>query len=120
VLTRKLENPDSFSQVVSRHIPRKLRYFNFPTEVTISLDEKNKRTILELITRDRPGILALLGRIFLEFGLYLQNAKIATLGERVEDVFFLTDRFHRPLHNPDLCKKLEKTICEALDQHQIS
>lgn len=118
VLTRKLDNPDSFSEVVSRHTPRKLRYFNFPTEVTISLDEKNQRTILELITRDRPGILALLGRLFLKFGLYLQNAKIATLGERVEDVFFLTDRHHRPLRNPDLCRQLQQTICEALDEQQ--
>lgn len=47
---------------------------------------------MELITGDRPGLLAQVGYAFAHCGVRLQNAKIATMGERAEDVFFLTDR----------------------------
>jgi [protein-PII] uridylyltransferase len=70
--------------------------------------------VLELSAPDRPGLLARVGKIFLEFDLSLQNAKIATLGERVEDVFFLTDENHQPLSDPQLCSRLRDAIVEQL------
>jgi [protein-PII] uridylyltransferase len=63
---------------------------------------------------DRPGLLARIGRIFLEFDLSLQNAKIATLGERVEDVFFVTDAANQPLSDPELCTRLQATMVAQL------
>jgi [protein-PII] uridylyltransferase len=71
-------------------------------------------TILEVIAPDRPGLLARIGRIFLDFDLSLQNAKIATLGERVEDVFFITDANNQPLSDPELCARLQATMIEQL------
>ena len=71
-------------------------------------------TILEVIAPDRPGLLARIGRIFLDFDLSLQNAKIATLGERVEDVFFVTDANNQPLSDPELCASLQATIVRKL------
>jgi len=71
-------------------------------------------TIPEITAPDRPGLLARLGRIFLEFDLSLQNAKIATLGERVEDVFFVTDARHQPLSDPEFCARLQQAIVEQL------
>jgi [protein-PII] uridylyltransferase len=44
----------------------------------------------------------------------LQNAKIATLGERVEDVFFLTDENNQPLSDPQLCSRLQDAIVQQL------
>ncbi|MEL6078896.1 hypothetical protein, partial [Stenotrophomonas maltophilia] len=58
--------------------------------------------------------LARIGKIFLEFDLSLQNAKIATLGERVEDVFFITDAHNHPLSDPQLCSRLQDAIVEQL------
>jgi [protein-PII] uridylyltransferase len=71
-------------------------------------------TVIELVAPDRPGLLAKIGGIFLDFDLSLQNAKIATLGERVEDVFFVTDANNQPLSDPELCKRLQDTIIEQL------
>ena len=62
-----------------------------PTEVRSTTDEARGLTAVTVIAPDRPGLLALLGRIFLDHRLVLQKAKIATLGERVEDIFFVTD-----------------------------
>ena len=70
-------------------------------------------TILEITAPDRPGLLARIGKIFLDFDLSLQNAKIATLGERVEDVFFITDNHGQPLADPALCQKLQDAIVET-------
>jgi [protein-PII] uridylyltransferase len=84
--------------------------------VTIHNDAQRPVTILELTAPDRPGLLARIGRIFLDFDLSLQNAKIATLGERVEDVFFVTDAHNQPLADPELCARLQETIVAQLSE----
>ena len=104
------------SDAISRRTPRQLKYFSIPTRTIISNDLNNRTTVLEVITPDRPGLLALLGQIFLDFNISIQNAKITTLGERVEDVFFITDKQGKPLSDPKLCQQLQNTICEKIDQ----
>jgi [protein-PII] uridylyltransferase len=54
--------------------------------------------------------------VFVRFGIELQAAKIQTLGERVDDVFFITDSNQQPITDPELCAALEKAICDELDE----
>lgn len=115
-LIASLHNPETFPKLVKRHTPRQLKHFTLPTQVYISNDHNNLRTLIEVITPDRPGLLARIGRIFVEFDLWLQNAKIATLGERVEDVFFVTQQDGSPLSDPELCQQLERRLCDELDK----
>ncbi len=115
-LINSLKHPDDFPQLVKRHTPRQLKHFTLPTQVYISNDPSNLRTLIEVITPDRPGLLARIGRIFVEFNLWLQNAKIATLGERVEDVFFVTLQDGSPLADPELCQQLQARLCDELDK----
>lgn len=84
--------------------------------MTISTDALRQVSVLEVIAPDRPGLLARIGGIFLDFDLSVQNAKIATLGERVEDVFYITDARNQPLADPDLCKRLQAALVEQLSQ----
>ena len=114
-LTEELDDPDEYPDIIQRRVPRKLKHFTFPTEVTVSTDTANQRTILEVITPDRPGLLARIGRILLEHEVRLVSAKIATLGERVEDVFFVTDEQGNPLEDPELCEQLRTALCQQLD-----
>ena len=51
----------------------------------------------------------------MEHGVTLQSARIATLGERAEDVFFISDRQGHPIANPELCQQLAATLRQQLD-----
>ena len=73
---------------------------------------------MELITPDRPGLLAKIGQAFIKHQVHLQSAKIVTMGERVEDVFFITDNQHAPIFQEDSLLSLAKDIKRSLDQAQ--
>ena len=109
-----LKNPDEYPAIIQRRVPRQLKHFAFAPQLSIHNDAQRPVTILELTAPDRPGLLARIGRIFLDFDLSLQNAKIATLGERVEDVFFVTDAEGQPLSDPELCARLQQAIVSQL------
>lgn len=109
-----LKHPDDYPNIIQRRVPRQLKHFAFAPQVTIHNDAHRQLTIIEVTAPDRPGLLARIGGIFLDFDLSLQNAKIATLGERVEDVFFVTDAHNQPLSDPELCTRLQATMVAQL------
>ena len=106
--------------IIQRRTPRQKRSFSIPTETTMSIDEIKHFTVLEVSSPDRPGLLARIGRIFVDFNVVLQAAKIQTLGERVEDVFFITDENQQPLRDPALCDAIQAAICEQLDEQLVA
>lgn len=114
-LQAELALVDDYSEIIRRRTPRQLKQFAIPTRARISNDMVSGYTALEVISPDRPGLLATIGRIFMEQDIRLQNAKISTLGERVEDVFFISDVDGHPLSDPEVCERLQKTICRELD-----
>ena len=113
-LVEELDDPDDYPEIVTRHTPRQLKHFKVPTEVVIEQDPANERTLLELTAPDRPGLLARVGRIFMEQDISLSAAKIATLGERVEDVFFITTKAGEPLTDPERQQQLRERLIEVL------
>jgi [protein-PII] uridylyltransferase len=82
----------------------------------MTLDEANNVSILEVSTPDRPGLLARVAKIFVDFDIELQAAKIQTLGERVEDVFFLTDSAQQAITDADICESIALAIRTELDE----
>ncbi|MDH5183842.1 MAG: [protein-PII] uridylyltransferase [Gammaproteobacteria bacterium] len=113
-LRRALAKPDELPELFNRSLPRKLKHFPISTEVRYSKDKYHDHTNLEVFTMDRPGLLASLARIFLQYGIDLKNAKITTLGERAEDVFLITNRDAQAI-DQDTQQALKTAIIEALD-----
>ena len=111
---------DSAVKTVSRHTPRTVKAFTIPTSVQFSSDESAGLTILEVTTADRPGLLARLGSILSAREVSIQGAKIQTLGERVEDIFFLADASGGPLQDVKLLSDLEEELITALGVGQAS
>ncbi|MAM00580.1 MAG: [protein-PII] uridylyltransferase [Alteromonadaceae bacterium] len=115
-LIEELDDPEDYPGIIDRRTSRQLKHFAFPTEVTFSNDTVNYRTVMEVFTPDRPGLLARISRILLENRIRLVSAKIATLGERVEDVFFITDEQGEPLQDVQSCRVLQEDLCRQLDE----
>ena len=97
--------------------PRRLKHFKIPTQVRFSTDDVNSRTVMEVIATDQPGFLAAVGAAMETCGARLQGAKIATYGERVEDIFFITDRDNRPMIDEPLQVCLRDAITGNLAPH---
>jgi len=112
-------DPSSVSFDVQRRTTRQLKNFAVETVASLRNDPETNTTVLEVITPDRPGLLAHLASIFLRYGLNLYNAKITTLGERVEDTFYVTDYNHEPLTDLEFSAKIQETICVELDKRNL-
>ncbi len=114
-LSSHIMQPFESFQPVSRKVSRTLRQFKFKTSVEITTDETRNMSRLELVTPDRGGLLAHLSQIFIKNKINLENAKIATLGERVEDTFYVTDLETRQPVGSTVANLLAHEICQELD-----
>lgn len=119
-LSEALHTPEHYPDIIQRHIPRQLKHFTFAPIVNIHNDAQRPYTVVEVIAPDRPGLLARIGKVFMDFNLSLFNAKIITQGERIEDVFFLTDSEGLPLSDPQLCTELQEALITQLSPGMTS
>ncbi len=113
-LTRVLTAPDEQAAAVTRPAPRQVRMFTTKTVIDFSKDEANQRTMMELVAGDRPGLLSDVGRVFVELGINIDAAKIMTIGERAEDVFYISDGSGKPL-DEESCLALRERLLGQLD-----
>jgi [protein-PII] uridylyltransferase len=102
---------------VTRRAPRQVRMFSTPTQVNFSVDTRNRRTILELIAGDRPGLLSEVGRVFKAEQIDIHGAKIMTVGERAEDVFYVTDTEGRLL-GEEASQRVQQALVRSLDRRE--
>ncbi len=115
-LTQQLADADQVPGLPKRRIPRRLKQFQRRTEAFIAKAAESPWSTLRVVASDRPGLLARLGIIFMDLGITVHSAKITTLGERVEDVFYITSRDPAAIRDPDRIRQVTQTICERLDQ----
>jgi [protein-PII] uridylyltransferase len=118
-LEHELANPADYPSVVQRRTPRRLRQLARATEVSIRNPRGAPHTELTIIAADRPGLLATIGLLFHELGLTVKAARIATLGERVEDVFDIVGADGKAVRDKERIYLLENTLRQRLD-NQIS
>ena len=118
-LRRALESPRGSRFEVSRRAPRQARMFDTRTRLSVTRDERNRRSILELITGDRPGLLCDVGKVLMEERVDLVGAKIMTVGERAEDVFYVRGFDGRPLEDA-AAERLVARLTEALDARRAA
>ncbi|MEE8425712.1 MAG: [protein-PII] uridylyltransferase [Woeseiaceae bacterium] len=96
-LTRVLSSSDDSVAKVTRPAPRQVRMFTTKTKVDFNQDTTRGLTVMELVAADRPGLLSKVGKVFVDEGIDIDAAKIMTIGERAEDVFYITTESGAPL-----------------------
>lgn len=92
-------------------LSRRSKHFPTRTMVTTVPDESGRAWILNVICTDRPGLLYSISEILARYGINLQTARIATLGERAEDVFLIDSP---TLSDDETLLKLEADLVEAV------
>lgn len=81
----------------NRRVSRQLKHFPITPEVHLRPDDKGQFHVLTVTAGDRPGLLRGIASVLGRYGVNLRTAKIATLGERAEDVFVVDgEAFTRP------------------------
>jgi len=116
-LTRILTADDDENVAnVTRAVTRQARMFTTPTRVNFSPSTSDDQTVFELVTADRPGLLSKVGQVFIEQDINITSAKIMTIGERAEDVFYIKDVSSGSSLSDSALDSLADSLREKLDQ----
>ena len=97
-------------------IKKRERAFRVPTSITFDNEGSEIYTIIEVDTRDRPGLLYDLTRALAAAHVYIASAVIATYGEQVVDTFYIKDMFGLKYHSPSKQRALERRLREAIER----
>jgi len=119
-LSAVLATPDLDTILPARRArPRHLRHFRIAPQVRLEpLDAGNgrgPRTLLALVSTDRPGLLADVSHALRRQRLRVHDARIATFGERAEDFFHITDERDRALDDPRRQQALRESLLACLE-----
>ncbi|WP_319825677.1 [protein-PII] uridylyltransferase [Thalassovita sp.] len=97
-------------------IKKRERAFKVPTSITFDNEGSEIYTMIEVDTRDRPGLLFDLTRTLANNNVYIASAVIATYGEQVVDTFYVKDMFGLKFHSAVKQKALERKLREAIEK----
>ena len=114
-LHHHITNPQAMTPGITSHVPRAVKHFKFPAHVSFENNDTQKQTLMKVTAYDRPGLLSQIGAAMHSCNVTLHKAKIATYGEKAEDIFFITDNNGNILSDKKQFKCLEETITEKLN-----
>ena len=93
---------------------RQARHFPIPTTILFHEDPQHRFTVMELITTDHAGLLSKIGQVFNDHNIQLFDAKITTIGSRVEDMFYITDSNLEPIKDEQTLQKIKTSLQQSL------
>ncbi len=95
-LTYELGVPRDIPSLGTLPEARRNRYFTISTQVEFTSHESGLSE-LRITAADRPGILSSIARVLMNSKIYIHDARISTLGERIDDIFLVSNAKQRPL-----------------------
>ncbi len=101
---------------MEKEIRKRERAFKLPTNITFDNEGSEIYTIIEIDTRDRPGLLFDLTRTLANNHVYIASAVIATYGEQIVDTFYVKDMVGLKYHAHGKRKALERKLRDAISQ----
>jgi [protein-PII] uridylyltransferase len=97
-------------------VKKRDREFRFPTHITFDNEGSEIYTIIEVDTRDRPGLLYDLTRTLANNNISIVSAVIATYGAQVVDSFYVKDMFGLKLHQKSKQEALDRKLRAAITE----
>ena len=89
-LVERLKQRAPIEAPATGRLSRQVRHFPITPEIGIRSDENGQYYVMSVMAADRPGLLHSIALVLARHGVELHTAKIATLGERVEDTFLIS------------------------------
>ncbi len=109
-LQKNLLNPETTGQLNIHRESRQAKHFPIASKIYFHKDPLGRYTIIELITTDHAGLLATIGLMFNDLEIQLHDAKIATIGSRVEDMFYVTNMQLHPITDENILKTIREKM----------
>ena len=116
-LRQLIINPKVERKPRMTRITRTMKQFPIETQVTFD-STQSSHTVMEVVAQDQPGLLHRVARCLWSCKVKLVTAKIATFGERAEDIFIITDRDGNPVSDPAIRECLTVRIHDSLAASQ--
>ncbi len=110
-LAQMLSQQTALPEARTGRVSRRVKSFPITPRVALQPDEKAQRWLLTLSSSDRPGLLYRIARVLAHHHINLSQARIATLGERVEDTLVVDGE---ALQNNRTQLALETELLQAL------
>jgi [protein-PII] uridylyltransferase len=85
-----------------------------PTRIHIDNESSETRTVVEVETEDRIGLLYTISQVFSELGVDIAVAKILTEKGAAIDTFYVTDVTHEKITEPEQLSALEQQLRRAI------
>ena len=114
-LLKALESDSIYEGKINTRKPRQLKAFDHPTEVQFEQDYLNGRTVMEISAIDMPGMLSVIANVIAELDINITHAKISTLGEKIDDIFYLTTTDGKAITDQAILDALEQGLVDALE-----
>lgn len=90
----------------------RIKAFAVEPEVTINNQWSHRYTVVEVTGLDRPGLLYALTTTLSKLNLNITSAHVATFGERVVDVFYVTDLLGDKIASPTRQAAIKRALLQ--------
>ncbi len=111
---RSIIMSEKSDKVISRRsVSRALKHFPIQARVLFTFNNPNY-TAMEVTAQDQPGLLHNVALILQKHNIKLLSAKIATFGEKAEDIFFIQWQDHSAVSTEKVLNQLETDVIAAL------
>lgn len=105
---------DGNKTISRQNSSRALKHFPIEPRISFTFDHDDYTT-MEVFAQDQPGLLHNVARIVAQHNLILMSARIATFGERVEDIFYVQHHNHTQVTDEVILNDLKAQIYTALN-----
>jgi [protein-PII] uridylyltransferase len=114
-LLKALQSGSIYKGQTNTRKPRQLKAFDHPTQVRFEQDYLNGRTVMEVSAIDMPGLLSVIANVIAEKNIDITHAKISTLGEKINDIFYLTTPQGAAITDQAVLDALAHDVVQALE-----
>ena len=121
-IEKLLRGEQRLSTLIAKRRERrgKIGAFTVTPEVLIDNALSQQFTVIEVAGLDRPGLLFEVTNTLSDLNLDITSAHITTFGEKVVDVFYVTDLTNKKITSPQRQKAIRQRLLEVLGERQAS